>query len=165
MTYRTYYYINPVFENRVAKLSSDRTPEQLYAAGIFEEGEGYLERTEETEDCFLSFADEQRYFECMCFDDPVHPTCVIVDIDAAKELWANSLRSKRNELLSITDHEYVRAFGMQKHDLITEIEADKEALRGVTDIDITKVKTLNDLNGIKPAILEIDYESKYSDFD
>ena len=69
---------------------------------------------------------------------------IIVDINAAKEIWKDKFRQARKSILEKLDVEYMRALEAGNTQKQQEIATKKQALR-----DVTNTSLPDDLEGIK----------------
>lgn len=76
---------------------------------------------------------------------------VDVDIEKAKEIRKDELRAIRNPMLKILDREQMKAFGRGDTELVAKIEAQKQALRDVTKLELPD--DFEELKTFKPSIL------------
>ena len=151
----TFFYTNPVIPDRVAKIVTDLTVDELTKIGIFESNTKFVIYNNEID------ADlEQKFFNTIKFDDSNDPTTVIIDMDHAKSIRLEEIREKRNALLAVLDTEALKY--MTKPDIITVIDADKDMLRDLPEkVTFAKVKEARDLLSVIPPELEVDYAFKY----
>lgn len=163
---KTIYYTNPENKNRVAKTVTDFSIERLHQIGIFESDTRYLVLPENYDGPdFPNPTIEAKYFDCLTFDDLDAPTQVTVDLEHAKTIWLEDVRWRRNQLLGDTDMALIKAIGMGNKTLQEEIENDKVALRNVTDtLDLSNVKSIDELLKLSPTILDIDFAHKYANY-
>jgi hypothetical protein len=78
-----------------------------------------------------------------------------INIDKAKEIHKNNIRSVRNPLLQKKDVEYIRALEAGDTEKIAEVVAEKDALRNVTAIVDTVEISSTSVNEIISEIKEI----------
>jgi len=82
-----------------------------------------------------------------------------IDIDKAKDVYKDMLRSARKPVLEDLDLQFMRAVETGNATLQTEIAAKKQALRDVTnDPKIDKVKKAEDFRKIFPDVLKPNVE-------
>lgn len=80
---------------------------------------------------------------------------IVVNMDKAKEMVKEGLRSAREPLLRDLDVQFMRAVETGNTTLQMEISAKKQELRDVTDLpDINKAKTTDALRKAWPDILK-----------
>jgi hypothetical protein len=104
------------------------------------------------------------FINLMQFDNNNNPTKLVVDHIKASTFFLDSLREVRNLKLQELDFIQMRAFALNKLDYIKDIESDKEALRNIINLDLFKnCKKILDYVRMQPAIIHIDYKSKYSE--
>ena len=78
-----------------------------------------------------------------------------VDMDKAKEIWLDKIRTARNERLKELDIEWMKAVENGENKEASNIVAVKQSLRDVTErADIHKCKTTTSLRKYWPQILE-----------
>lgn len=68
-----------------------------------------------------------------------------INLDKALEIHKEQIRKKRNELFPILDVQFMRALEVGNSELATSIGLKKQALRDITDIDISNITTLDGL--------------------
>lgn len=82
---------------------------------------------------------------------------ITIDIDKAKDIYKDILRSARKPMLEDLDLQFMRAVESGNTALQAEIAAKKQALRDVTkDSKIDKVKKTEDFRKIFPDMLKPD---------
>lgn len=78
-----------------------------------------------------------------------------VDIEKAKEVWKNKIRSVRNKRLQDLDIEWMKAMEKGQTTIASAISADKQVLRDITKREeLTKAKTVEEIKAFWPKILE-----------
>ena len=75
----------------------------------------------------------------------------ILNIETAKEIYLNKLRRFREDKWSDLDIQYMRALEMGNQPKISEIVAKKEALRNITNVDLSQITTLSQLKSSWPT--------------
>lgn len=78
---------------------------------------------------------------------------VTVDMDAAKAIWLDKWRDARAPLLGALDIQYMRAQEQNDQTALAEIVAKKNALRDVTNTDLSGITTPEALKQVWPEIL------------
>lgn len=82
-----------------------------------------------------------------------------IDIDKAKDIYKDMLRSARKPMLEDLDLQFMKAIETGNTALQTEIAEKKQALRDVTaDPKIDNVKKIDDFRKIFPDMLKPDME-------
>lgn len=76
-----------------------------------------------------------------------------INVDKAKEIHKNKIRSVRNPLLEQKDVEYIRALELGDTAKVAEVVAEKQALRDVTAL-------VNDVEITATSVLEVTQELK-----
>ena len=77
----------------------------------------------------------------------------ILKIEKAKELFINKLRKFREDKWSDLDIQYMRALEVGNQTKLSEIVAKKEALRNITNVDLSQITTLSELKSMWPSDL------------
>ncbi|WPK39670.1 hypothetical protein Deiofobo_0473 [Pseudomonas phage Deifobo] len=153
---KTIFYTNPIDETRVAKLITDKSTEELYTLGIFNENTQYV--------IYDKIPDtlEQQFFDSLKFDKIQNPTKVVIDLDSAANKTLKNIRTERNMVLASLDREAVKY--ITNPDILSIIEKDKDILRDLPEkIDFSKIKKAQDLLKIEFPELSVNYEKKYND--
>jgi len=71
-----------------------------------------------------------------------------INIESALEIHKTKIRNKREELFKVLDVQFMRALEVGNTTLSTEVGLKKQALRDITDIDISSVTTLDELKAL-----------------
>ena len=71
-----------------------------------------------------------------------------IDLQKALEIHKTQIRKKRDELFPSLDVQFMKALEQGNTTLSTEIGTKKQALRDITDIDISNISTLDELKAI-----------------
>jgi hypothetical protein len=80
-----------------------------------------------------------------------------INLEKAKDIWRDKIRTARNEKFKELDIEFMRAVETADTDTQTSVAAQKQALRDApADSAITDATTPNELKNIQPAGLEIE---------
>ncbi len=78
-----------------------------------------------------------------------------IDVEKAKEVWKNKIRSTRNKRLQDLDIEWMKAMEKGQTTIASAISADKQVLRDITKSEeLTKAKTVEEIKAFWPKILE-----------
>jgi hypothetical protein len=105
-----------------------------------------------------------EFIDLVQFDNKKNPQKLIPIHIKAATFFLNTLREMRNLKLQELDFIQMRAFSLGKIDIFKLIEDDKQNLRDLINLNLySNCKTILDYIRIEPAILHIDYKSKYSD--
>lgn len=75
----------------------------------------------------------------------------ILNIEKAKEIYLNKLRRFREDKWSDLDIQYMRALEVGNQTKLSEIVAKKQALRNITNVDLSQITTLSELKGMWPT--------------
>lgn len=100
--------------------------------------------------CSQSAIPADRYFRNAWVSDPAG---VAVDLDKAKAIHLDRMRAVRRPLLAALDVESTRAIEEKDDAKLAQIVAQKNALRDVTLVDLSKADTPEALKDIWPAEL------------
>ena len=76
-----------------------------------------------------------------------------INMDKAKDIWRNQWRSARGPLLEQLDVDFMRAVESGDSAKQTAVADEKQALRDVTDTDLSGVATTNDIKQVWPDVL------------
>jgi hypothetical protein len=157
-----FYEIQPGI-NRLAFTVSNKTVKQLKDSSIipatsktvvYKESDPFLETFEGK--AIRAHVDKTK------FDNPDAPKKVIVDLELMSMFFLEIFKEIRIDALNKLDSLQMRAMVRSKHDVVTEIEADKQVLRDLPKtIDFSNVKDTNDIIGKMPKSLMVDYDAKY----
>jgi len=71
-----------------------------------------------------------------------------IDLQKALEIHKTQIRKKRDELFPLLDVQFMRALEVGNTTLSTEVTLKKQALRDITDIDISNITTLDELKAL-----------------
>jgi flagellar motor switch/type III secretory pathway protein FliN len=71
-----------------------------------------------------------------------------INIESALEIHKTKIREKRESVFKDLDIQFMKALEQGNTSLSAEIGAKKQALRDITDIDISSISTLNELKQI-----------------
>ena len=71
-----------------------------------------------------------------------------IDLEKALEIHKTQIRKKRDELFPSLDVQFMRALEVGNTTLSTEVGLKKQALRDITDIDISNITTLDELKAL-----------------
>lgn len=71
-----------------------------------------------------------------------------IDVNRALDVHKKQIRAKREILFKDLDVQFMRALEVGNTALSTEIGAKKQALRDITDIDVSNVTTLDELKAL-----------------
>ena len=71
-----------------------------------------------------------------------------IDLQKALEIHKTQIRKKRDELFPSLDVQFMRALEVGNTTLSTEVTLKKQALRDITDIDISNITTLDELKAL-----------------
>jgi len=71
-----------------------------------------------------------------------------IDLQKALEIHKTQIRKKRDELFPSLDVQFMRALEVGNTTLSTEVGLKKQALRDITDIDISNITTLDELKAL-----------------
>jgi hypothetical protein len=162
------YYIffqSPARKGRVAFTVSDQSVDELKKEYIIPNNSKtllieYKDEREMDMELFLLIYN----LDCALFDNDENPTTLVMNKDIAFVRHLQEIRTKRNKLLSTLDGIQMRYMMAGRHDIVSEIEEDKAALRDVPDdIDLSDVETMVQLHNKIPTALLIDYNEKYKD--
>ena len=80
-------------------------------------------------------------------------TAVVIDMDIAKQLHLDRMRDVRRPIMELLDVAYMRSDEIDDHNEKKRIAGRKQALRDVTNIDLSNAKTPAELVQIWPEIL------------
>lgn len=78
---------------------------------------------------------------------------VVIDMEAAKDIHRDRWRAAREPLLEALDVAFMKALEINDTVTLAEIAAQKQALRDVTETDLSGVNTPEELAAVWPAIL------------
>lgn len=78
---------------------------------------------------------------------------VVIDMEAAKEIHLDRWRAAREPLLAALDVDFMKALEVNDTVAMAEIAAKKQALRDVTNYDLSGVTTPQELAAVWPEIL------------
>lgn len=163
MSLKVYYHSNPIRPQGVAQTITDKPIEELIRYGVIKEGEPYIV-TDYIEDPTNEQYLQMYYIDFLRFDDPVTPTEILVDLEAAALHKTEQIREARTAVLQELDRLQIRAIAMSKFGVGMEIEKDKQKLRDLPDhLDFSHVHSLLDIEMFAPPELFIDYSEKYRD--
>jgi hypothetical protein len=76
-----------------------------------------------------------------------------INMDKAKDIWRNQWRTARGPLLEQLDVDFMRAVESGDSAKQTAVADEKQALRDVTDTDLSGVATTNDIKQVWPDVL------------
>jgi hypothetical protein len=71
-----------------------------------------------------------------------------INLEKALEIHKTKIREKRESVFKDLDVQFMKALEVGNTTLSAEIGAKKQALRDITDIDISNISTLNELKQI-----------------
>jgi hypothetical protein len=71
-----------------------------------------------------------------------------IDVNRALDVHKTQIRTKREILFKELDIQFMRALEVGNTTLSAEIGAKKQALRDITDIDISNITTLDELKAL-----------------
>jgi hypothetical protein len=71
-----------------------------------------------------------------------------IDVNRALDVHKTQIRTKRDILFKDLDIQFMRALEVGNTTLSAEIGAKKQALRDITDIDISNITTLDELKAL-----------------
>jgi flagellar motor switch/type III secretory pathway protein FliN len=71
-----------------------------------------------------------------------------INLEKALEIHKTKIREKRESVFKDLDIQFMKALEQGNTTLSAEIGAKKQALRDITDIDISNISTLNELKQI-----------------
>jgi len=71
-----------------------------------------------------------------------------IDLEKALEIHKKKIREKRESVFKDLDIQFMKALEQGNTTLSAEIGAKKQALRDITDIDISNISTLDELKQI-----------------
>ena len=71
-----------------------------------------------------------------------------IDVNRALDVHKKQIRTKREILFKDLDVQFMRALEVGNTTLAAEIGAKKQALRDITDIDISNITTLDELKAL-----------------
>jgi hypothetical protein len=71
-----------------------------------------------------------------------------IDVNRALDVHKTQIRTKREILFKDLDIQFMRALEVGNTTLSAEIGAKKQALRDITDIDISNITTLDELKAL-----------------
>jgi flagellar motor switch/type III secretory pathway protein FliN len=71
-----------------------------------------------------------------------------INLEKALEIHKTKIREKRESVFKDLDIQFMKALEQGNTTLSAEIGAKKQALRDITDIDISSISTLNELKQI-----------------
>ena len=71
-----------------------------------------------------------------------------INIESALEIHKTKIRERRELVFKDLDIQFMKALEQGNTTLSTEIGAKKQALRDITDIDISNISTLDELKAI-----------------
>ena len=71
-----------------------------------------------------------------------------IDVNRALDVHKKQIRTKREILFKDLDVQFMRALEVGNTTLAAEIGAKKQALRDITDIDVSNVTTLDELKAL-----------------
>jgi hypothetical protein len=75
----------------------------------------------------------------------------ILNLETAKEIYLNKLRRFREDKWGDLDIQYMRALEMGDQTKLSETVAKKEALRNITNVDLSQITTLSQLKSKWPT--------------
>lgn len=151
----TFFYTNPVHKSRVAKIVTDLTVDQLTKMGVFDADTKFIVYNNEIDHDL-----EIKFFDTIQFDDETNPSTVLINIDHARSMRFEELRTQRNSVLSLLDNETVKYITNQT--ILDAISADKDILRDLPEnIDLSNITDPRDLLNVSVPELDIDYCGKY----
>lgn len=81
---------------------------------------------------------------------------IAVNMDSAKTIWLDKWRKARKTELEKLDIEFSKALGQQNQDAASLIESKRQALRDITQIDLSEVTSAEALKNIWPELLPQD---------
>ena len=76
-----------------------------------------------------------------------------VNINKAKDIWRDKWRQAREPLLKDLDVEFMRATELNDTSKQAEVAAKKQALRDITDTDLSGADTAADIKQVWPTVL------------
>jgi len=71
-----------------------------------------------------------------------------IDVNRALDVHKNQIRTKREILFKELDVQFMRALEVGNSTLAAEIGLKKQALRDITNIDISNITTLDDIKSL-----------------
>jgi len=161
---KTIFFNNPVGTDKLQFTVSDKSVDKLKSDGIIPKKSKTVSYPLIDENSALELRTLVVFPDRCTFNDYENPTEVIVDIELIHSFVLNQLKVTRATHLEELDKLQVRYIAMGKTDVVAEIEADKQALRDVTDtLDFSKASDYVETMKVarKPVMTE-NYKMKYS---
>ena len=162
---RIVYYTLIPGQKPIGAINTEESVEELRHKGVIEKGTKALVVEFDVDN--PTPADEEQaalfYHVQYCqFDNYRQPTRVVADLELMQFKLLDDLRTQRAKLLDMLDRVQLRAIAEQRQDVVDEVNADKQALRDVTEtLRVENPTSISQFYNRDYGPLRIDYDAKY----
>lgn len=155
------FFNSPLGTPKVQFVNTESSVAEMVELGVIPEGAATLIKPvpDETDPEGLA---ELSHVDKLVFDSLENPTAVVFDMELVDLFWKEVYRVCRMECFAQLDVLQTRALVKGLTDVVSSIEADKQALRDLpASVDHTTATTFTETTLTDPVALFTDYPEKY----